>query len=164
MIPGSGRPLVGELAAVDCLLEYHGVIDMCPSIRVLEGEVAPDINFGVAVVDIPLGEAVVDIKFGVASGVKRWFMCEGRTYFWTGGLAAVPNRLGKMRKSLSEWIRNIKIDNRQETKETFSGCASNIHRPIQLIWCRLTDSSIFKIQTIILVRDLGQVFPMIQKK
>jgi hypothetical protein len=111
MIPGLGRPLGGELAAVDCLLEYHGVIDMCPSIRALEGEVAPDINFGVAVVDIPLGEAVVDIKFGVASGVRRWFMCEERTYFWTGGLAAVPKGLGKIHKSLPEWIENIKLDN-----------------------------------------------------
>jgi hypothetical protein len=107
MIPGLGRPLGGEFAAVDCLLEYHGVIDMCPSIRVLEGEVAPDISFGVAVVDIPLGEAVVDIKFGVASGVRRWLMCGERAYFWTGGLAAVPNILRKMHKSLSEWIENF---------------------------------------------------------
>ena len=89
MKPGLGRPLGGELAADDCLLEYHGVIDMCPSIRILEGEVAPDINFGVAVVDIPLGEAEVDIIFGVASGVRRWLMCGERAYFWTGVLAAV---------------------------------------------------------------------------
>jgi hypothetical protein len=55
---------------------YHGVIDMCTSVRDLVGEVAPDINFGVAEVDIRLGEAEVDIILGVASGVSRGVMCD----------------------------------------------------------------------------------------
>lgn len=94
MRPGLGRPLGGELAAEDCLLDgYHGVIDMCLSIRVFDGEVVPDINFGVAVVDIPLGEAEVDIILGVASGVRQGVMCDDRAYFWSGGLVAVPSRL-----------------------------------------------------------------------
>ena len=95
--PGLGRPRGGELAAEDCLLDgYHGVIDMCPSIRALVGEVAPDINFGVAVVDIRLGEVEVDNILGVASGVRRGVMCDERAYFWIGGLVAVPNRFSRM--------------------------------------------------------------------
>jgi hypothetical protein len=90
--PGLGRPLGGELAADDCLLEgYHGVMDMYPSIRVFDGEVVPDINFGVAVVDILLGEAEVDIIFGVASGVRRGVMCDERAYFCIGGFDTVPS-------------------------------------------------------------------------
>lgn len=94
MKPGLGRPLGGELAADDCLLEgYHGVMDMYPSIRVFDGEVVPDINFGVAVVDILLGEAEVDIIFGVASGVRRGVMCDERAYFCIGGFDTVPKRI-----------------------------------------------------------------------
>lgn len=108
MRPGLGRPLGGELAADDCLLEYHGVIDMCPSIRILEGEVAPDISFGVAVVDIPLGEAEVDITFGVASGVRRWLTCGERAYFWTGGLATslvvLPRSPDPFNKFAAAWL------------------------------------------------------------
>jgi hypothetical protein len=75
--PGLGRPRGGELAAEDCLLDgYHGVIDIYASVRDLVGEVAPDINFGVAVIDIRLGEVEVDIILGVASGVSRGVMCD----------------------------------------------------------------------------------------
>jgi len=94
---GLGRPRGGELAAEDCLFDgYHGVIDMCPSIRALVGDVALDINFGVAVVDIRLGEVEVDNILGVASGVRRGVMCDERAYFWIGGLVAVPNRFSRM--------------------------------------------------------------------
>jgi hypothetical protein len=91
--PGFERPRGGEFAAEDCLLDgYHGVIDMWASIRVFDGDVEPDINLGVPVVDIRLGEAEVDIILGVASGVRRGVMCVVREYFWIGGLAAVPDR------------------------------------------------------------------------
>jgi hypothetical protein len=75
--PRLGRPRGGELAAEDCLHDgYHGVIDIYASVRDLVGEVAPDINFGVAVIDIRLGEVAVDIILGVASGVSRGVMCD----------------------------------------------------------------------------------------
>lgn len=117
--PGFERPRGGELAAEDCLLDgYHGVIDMWASIRGFVGEVAPDINFGVAVVDIRLGEAEVDIILGVASGVRRGVMCDERAYFWIRGLVAVPNWFFQQSKRLklmlpswwvSRWIINDKL-------------------------------------------------------
>lgn len=113
--PGFERPRGGELAAEDCLLDgYHGVIDMWASIRDFVGEVAPEINFGVAVVDIRLGEAEVDIILGVASGVRRGVMCDEMAYFWIGGLVAVPNRCSTMQNG---WkfvaiLLSIKMNNK----------------------------------------------------
>ena len=113
--PGFERPRGGELAAEDCLLDgYHGVIDMWASIRDFVGEVAPDINFGVAAVDIRLGEAEVDIILGVASGVRRGVMCDERAYFWIGGLVAVPNRFStvQMVETYVATLMGVKMNNK----------------------------------------------------
>lgn len=150
-----GRPLGGELAADDCLLEYHGVIDMCPSIRVLDGEVVPDISFGVAAIDIPLGEAEVDIIFGVASGVRRWLMCEDRAYFWTGGFGAslvvLPTSTDPFIRFVVEWLiypspQDDVLDDTDRSHVVMStiSCGDVLSSRSDCIRCLLNDSSFCK--------------------